>query len=162
MIKILFYLKKQRKIVLLSLLLLLSTSSLISETSEPSETEQQNGGGRITTKKTLKPEVRRESYRQFRRGGMFRDDERRSDRGEIQWCTHKPKFRETPGPVVGIVSFPGSGNTWVRYLLQQMTGTLTGSVYEDGDLQRNGFRGENHKSGKVLVVKTHEWGPIVR
>ena len=79
-----------------------------------------------------------------------------------RWCLGYPKFRETPGPRVGIVSFPGSGNTWVRYLLQQMTGILTGSVYQDGDLRRNGFKGEYHKSGKVLVVKTHEWGPIVR
>ena len=92
---------------------------------------------------------------------MFRDESRR-DRENIRWCRHDPVFRKSPGPRVGIVSFPGSGNTWVRYLLQQMTGILTGSVYEDGDLRRNGFKGETHRSGKVLVVKTHEWGPIVR
>ena len=92
---------------------------------------------------------------------MF-DEERRPEREEIQWCSDNPKFREFPGPRVGIASFPGSGNTWVRYLLQQMTGILTGSVYEDGDLRRNGFKGEYHRSGKVLVVKTHEWGPIAR
>ena len=26
-------------------------------------------------------------------------------------------------PIIGLVSFPGSGNTWVRHLIQQMTGT---------------------------------------
>ena len=28
-----------------------------------------------------------------------------------------------PGPYVALASFPGSGNTWLRYLLQQATGT---------------------------------------
>ena len=27
-------------------------------------------------------------------------------------------------PITGLVSFPGSGNTWVRHLIQQMTGTV--------------------------------------
>ena len=164
MFRILFSLKKQRTIVLLSLVLLISSSSFIIEVSEePNEPEQQSSGGSDgeTTEKTVNPE---ESYRKFRRGEMMRrvDAEGRRDREEIKWCRHSPQFRETPGPLVGIVSFPGSGNTWVRYLLQQMTGILTGSVYEDGDLRRNGFKGETHRSGKVLVVKTHDWGPNVR
>ncbi len=29
---------------------------------------------------------------------------------------------ETPGPLVALASFPGSGNTWLRYLIQQVTG----------------------------------------
>ena len=165
MIKILFYLKRQRAIVLLSVVLLLSCS-IIEVSEEPSETGQteQSDGAEKTTEKTLNPEDRREIHRKFRRGELMRggDDEGRRDREEIQWCRHEPKFRETPGPLVGIVSFPGSGNTWVRYLLQQITGTLTGSVYDDGDLRRNGFKGETHRSGKALVVKTHEWGPSVR
>lgn len=36
-------------------------------------------------------------------------------------CLH-PRFREPPGPVVALASFPGSGNTWLRYLVQQTTG----------------------------------------
>ena len=85
-----------------------------------------------------------------------------SSRGPpTNWC--KPQgFRNKPGPVVAIVSFPGSGNTWVRYLLQQLTGTLTGSIYDDADLKFNGFQGESHKGGDVIAVKTHEWGPRAR
>jgi hypothetical protein len=39
----------------------------------------------------------------------------------LQWC-QALRFLEQPGPVVALASFPGSGNTWVRYLLQQVTG----------------------------------------
>jgi hypothetical protein len=31
---------------------------------------------------------------------------------------------------VGLVSFPGSGNTWVRGLLQKVTGICTGMYFE--------------------------------
>jgi len=34
------------------------------------------------------------------------------------------RLSRTPLPVTGLVSFPGSGNTWVRHLIQQMTGNL--------------------------------------
>jgi len=42
-------------------------------------------------------------------------------RNRLQWC-QALRFLEQPGPVVALASFPGSGNTWVRYLLQQVTG----------------------------------------
>lgn len=32
------------------------------------------------------------------------------------------------GGLVGLVSYPGSGNTWVRGLLQKVTGICTGTV----------------------------------
>ena len=41
-----------------------------------------------------------------------------------------------------LVSFPGSGNTWFRGLLQQVTGVCTGSHLCDVDLRRHGFPGE--------------------
>ena len=41
-------------------------------------------------------------------------------------------------------------------------GLLTGSVYNDADLQLNGFAGESVTDGSVIVVKTHEWGPRPR
>lgn len=31
-------------------------------------------------------------------------------------------YRDKPGSVVALASFPGSGNTWLRYLLQLSTG----------------------------------------
>jgi hypothetical protein len=91
---------------------------------------------------------------------------------------------------VALASFPGSGNTWLRYLLQLSTGkgnneciviqlasivgcgstfflnslqgVFTGSVYKDFALLRNGFPGESVSNGQVLVVKTHESGPPAR
>ena len=52
----------------------------------------------------------------------------------------------------------GSGNTWLRYLLQQASGILTGSVYKDYALLKNGFPAESIANGSVSVVKTHEFG----
>ncbi len=54
-----------------------------------------------------------------------------------------------------LMSYPGSGNTWVRGLLEQATGICTGSDYCDGNLKRGGFNGENLLSGTVLVRKSH-------
>lgn len=56
---------------------------------------------------------------------------------------------------IALVSFPGSGNTWVRTLLEQATGICTGAVYCDPWLRASGFTGENIRSGAVLVTKTH-------
>lgn len=83
-----------------------------------------------------------------------------SKAGEIQWCSPKltylngsdklerGKNQENSG-LVGLVSFPGSGNSWVRYLLQQSTGIFTGSVYIDGELRKNGLpNGKSHLVSK--------------
>ncbi|CAL4075858.1 unnamed protein product, partial [Meganyctiphanes norvegica] len=44
---------------------------------------------------------------------------KRSGRGaRLPWC-QPLKYRFPPGPSTALVSFPGSGNTWLRYLLQQ-------------------------------------------
>ena len=32
-------------------------------------------------------------------------------------------------PSVGLISFPNSGNTWTRYLIEGVTGVFTGSFY---------------------------------
>ncbi|EAT39064.1 AAEL009094-PA [Aedes aegypti] len=101
----------------------------------------------------------------------------------LQWCTEL-RYMDSPPPspkaykllqtfpvndghqkssngreLTALVSFPGSGNTWLRYLLQQSTGILTGSVYKDYGLLKSGFPAENVANSSVLVVKTHEWGP---
>ena len=57
--------------------------------------------------------------------------------------------------IVALVSVPGSGNTWVRGLLEKATGICTGSIYCDVPLRNGGFVGENILDGSVLVVKTH-------
>ena len=41
--------------------------------------------------------------------------------GPIIWCKQLG-LRAVPGAVTALASFPGSGNTWLRYLLQQATG----------------------------------------
>ncbi len=81
---------------------------------------------------------------------------------QIEWCKYPLGYKAAPGPVTALASFPGSGNTWLRYLLQQATGLLTGSVYKDYALLKNGFPGENVVNGSVLAVKTHEFGPDSR
>ncbi|XP_069987402.1 WSCD family member AAEL009094 isoform X1 [Penaeus vannamei] len=87
---------------------------------------------------------------------------RRGGRGSrLPWCQHL-RWRDPPGPTTALVSFPGSGNTWIRYLLQQVTGYYSGSVYKDYALMKNGFPAESVSNGSVVVVKTHEWGPEMR
>ena len=56
--------------------------------------------------------------------------------------------------MVALVSFQGSGNTWVRHFLEQATGVYTGSIYCDPGLKIT-YPGEYVVSGNVLVVKTH-------
>lgn len=60
---------------------------------------------------------------------------------------------------VGLASLPGSGNTWVRGLLERATGICTGAVYCDISLRSRGFLGEHIRSGRALVVKTHSVSP---
>ena len=58
---------------------------------------------------------------------------------------------------IPLYSFPGSGNTWVRHIIQQATGYFTGSVYHDRELIDNGFVGEatDPLLGNTIVVKSH-------
>lgn len=71
----------------------------------------------------------------------------------IYWC-NKRKFATNKLPLVALVSFHGSGNTWFRYLLEQSTGVFTGSIYCDEILKAT-FPGESVISKNVIVVKTH-------
>ena len=59
------------------------------------------------------------------------------------------------GQVVGLVSFPGSGNSWMRQLLETSTGVYTGSVYCDHAYIEAGMIGEGVRSGSVIAVKCH-------
>ncbi|XP_042220420.1 uncharacterized protein LOC121865175 [Homarus americanus] len=62
-------------------------------------------------------------------------------------------------PVMALVSFPGSGNTWLRYLTETITGVFTGSVYHEETLAKRGFLGERdgHRKGTTLMQKTHSY-----
>ena len=52
-----------------------------------------------------------------------------------------------------MASFPGSGNTWLRYLLQQSTGIFTGTVYTEKNV--HGFVDLPVFDNSVLATKTH-------
>jgi len=67
-------------------------------------------------------------------------------------CQFRRPMNQKP---VALVSVPGSGNTWVRGLLEVATGVCTGSIYCDAPLVLGGFVGEMVKDSSVLVVKTH-------
>lgn len=45
-----------------------------------------------------------------------------NEQKSIQWCSELKYLNSTDGIITGLYSFPGSGNTWLRYLLQQVTG----------------------------------------
>ena len=67
-------------------------------------------------------------------------------------CRFMPQTHRAP---VALASFPGSGNTWLRGLLETATGICTGFEFCDISMRVKGFAGENIVSGAVLVVKTH-------
>ena len=57
---------------------------------------------------------------------------------------------------VGLVSLPGSGNTWVRGLLEKATGICTGSMWCDRTLRSSHFCGESLRGTSLLLVKNHD------
>ena len=68
----------------------------------------------------------------------------------------KMSFVTRPRHRVSLVSVPGSGNTWLRYLVEKASGFFTGSMYEDKKIFNEGFLGEFGQSGCVLI-KDHMW-----
>lgn len=62
---------------------------------------------------------------------------------------------------IPLLSIAGSGNTWIRFLIEQATGYATGSVYNDKSLLKK-FKGENAwpSQKQSIVVKAHVWPRI--
>ena len=60
---------------------------------------------------------------------------------------------------VALASMQGSGNTWVRAILERTTGICTGYSICDYMTRVRGFIGESIQSGSVLVVETHDPSP---
>lgn len=93
------------------------------------------------------------------------------DMGYFGYCWKKTRLKKEPlrsvcqfmnassRSPVALASFPGSGNTWIRGLLQQATGICTGGIYCDRMLRNSGYPGESLRSGNTLVVKTHQVDP---
>ena len=77
------------------------------------------------------------------KGGLPSTSRRSGRFPAIHWCRPLGYRAAIPqrDSVIALASFPGSGNTWLRYLLQQATGIITGSIYKDHALLRNGFPG---------------------
>ena len=50
-------------------------------------------------------------------------------------------------PPTALASFPGSGNTWLRFLIESATGVFTGSRYKDLQIQMYG------KSKNIVIFK---------
>ena len=87
----------------------------------------------------------------------------------IKWCSGNTlRVRDPPGPLIGLFSYPGSGNTWLRFLIQKTTGYVTGHAHglskEDLDKYtvlnydtffHHGFPGEVIFDGSAIVVKSH-------
>ena len=69
---------------------------------------------------------------------------------------------KTSGPVVALSSIPGSGNSWIRQLLESATGIYTGAVYCDTSYVTAGMIGEGMITNSVLVVKMHFAPTFVR
>ncbi|KAI0236542.1 hypothetical protein LSAT2_012910 [Lamellibrachia satsuma] len=65
------------------------------------------------------------------------------------------RFSDVPLQSTALASMPGSGNTWLRHLIQKATGIYTGSVYHDVALEKAGFLGESVIDSRVIVIKTH-------
>ena len=65
---------------------------------------------------------------------LQRSEARRRPRQTIKWCKELV-MKAAPGPVTALASFPGSGNTWLRYLLQQATGIAQSCKYASTFLQ---------------------------
>ncbi|CAH1778829.1 unnamed protein product [Owenia fusiformis] len=69
-------------------------------------------------------------------------------------CKRKKTFGKDL-PLTALASFPGSGNTWARHLIQELTGIYTGSVYNDKLMAVDEFPGSLIYNSSVIAIKTH-------
>nr|XP_054760610.1 WSC domain-containing protein 1-like [Lytechinus pictus] len=75
----------------------------------------------------------------------------------IDSCDDTRLMPKNTFPTIALASYQGSGNTWVRHLIETSTGFATGSIYHSRTLINQGFIGEkeDHLIGTTLTVKTH-------
>ena len=66
----------------------------------------------------------------------------------------RPVFLRRKKPVIVLASVPGSGNFWTRYLIEQLTGVYTGSIYAES-VSKTRMPGGQWRNGSVVVVKAH-------
>ncbi|GBG26668.1 WD repeat-containing protein pop2 [Hondaea fermentalgiana] len=73
---------------------------------------------------------------------------------ECNMPLHIMKKDHANGPIA-LASYPGSGNTWTRHVIQQGSRLYTGSMYNDRKLYKGGFLAEMLRDRTVVAVKTH-------
>jgi hypothetical protein len=64
-------------------------------------------------------------------------------------------FKLEPDPPPLLVSFAGSGNTWVRLLIEFATGIFSGSTDTSDKVLKDEFIGERHCNRRTSVIKVH-------
>lgn len=67
---------------------------------------------------------------------------------QVAWRPRLALLRAQGKRRVALASFPRSGNTWLRGLIEAATGRPTGSIYNDRVMTR---------SDEGVVIKTHAW-----
>jgi len=72
------------------------------------------------------------------------------------WCPKEIRRRTKPAEPVILASYPGSGNTWLRHIIEISSGLQTGSEYCDSSLSKV-FLGEctMHHPSNFSVFKSH-------
>ena len=80
--------------------------------------------------------------------------------GNITECSCHLRAKKLSNRRMALVSLPGSGNTWVRGLLERVTNICTGAMWCDPNLRATHFCGEGSHSSRTLVVKNHD--PTIR
>ena len=75
----------------------------------------------------------------------------------LEWCFGKHLHTiEPPGPITALWSVSGSGNSWVRFLIHQATGYLTGAhKFYNENLRSVNLPGGHLSNGSVIAVKDH-------
>ena len=102
----------------------------------------------------LTSEISRKQFLSCSRASILRNSPARIPPSH-QHCK-KMSFKSS-GPVIALGSVTGSGNSWVRQLLESATGVYTGSVYCDKSYIEAGMIGEGVTTENVIAIKTHDW-----
>ena len=87
-------------------------------TAKSKQMQQKDNGGAVYNILTLNNISKDEVMTHNRWGGVLCED---SPRSRCPVCS-PPVYMTPPGPLTAMASYPGSGNTWVRHLLQQASG----------------------------------------
>ena len=84
----------------------------------------------------------------------FPNMNRKNWKNNTDWCGGTfLHMLDPPGPRTALWSIPGSGNYWIRYLIQKTTGYMTGTNLKEYD--KPGYPAGHIANGSVIVIKDH-------